>query len=114
MSESCLFCRIISGEIPATIVERTEATVAFRDIAPVSPTHILVVPTTHVANLTAAVDHDPGVVAEVLTAVARIATAEGLTGGYRVVMNTGPDGGQTVDHLHAHLLGGRPHGWPPG
>lgn len=114
MSDFCLFCNIVSGDIPATIVERTEATVAFRDIAPVSPTHILVVPTRHVADLADAITTDPQIVTDVLAAVARIAAAEELTAGYRVVLNTGAEGGQTVDHLHAHLLGGRPHGWPPG
>lgn len=110
----CLFCRIVAGEIPATIVERTEDTVAFRDISPASPTHILVVPTRHVATLDEAVDLDPGIAAALITHVARIARAEGLGAGYRVVINTGRFGGQTVDHLHAHLLGGRPHTWPPG
>ncbi len=114
MSDSCLFCKIVSGDIPATIVERTETTVAFRDIAPVSPTHVLVVPTTHVPNLADAIDVDPQIVTEVLAHCARIAAAEGLAGGYRVVINTGPDAGQSVDHLHAHVLGGRPHSWPPG
>lgn len=114
MSDGCLFCKIVSGDIPATIVERTETTVAFRDIAPVSPTHILVVPTSHVPNLAEAVTADPKIVSDVLAACARIAAAESLDGGYRVVINTGPLAGQTVDHLHAHLLGGRPHTWPPG
>lgn len=110
----CLFCRIVAGEIPATIVERTEATVAFRDIAPASPTHVLVVPTRHVETLDDAVATDPAIPGVLLAACVRIAQAEGLDAGYRVVINTGRLGGQTVDHLHAHLLGGRSHGWPPG
>ena len=114
MSDTCLFCKIVSGDIPATIVERTETTVAFRDIAPVSPTHVLVVPTRHVADLADAIDADPQIVTEVLAHCARIAVAEGLADGYRVVINTGPDAGQSVDHLHAHVLGGRAHSWPPG
>lgn len=111
---ACLFCRIVAGTIPATIVERTESTVAFRDITPVSPTHILIVPTTHVADLDEAVETDPTIVAAVLSHASAIAGAEGLSGGYRLVINTGADGGQTVDHLHVHLLGGRHHTWPPG
>ncbi len=110
----CLFCRIVAGDIPATIVDRTDDTVAFRDIAPVSPTHILVVPTRHVADLGDAVATDPGIVTAVLAHCARIAAAEGLQEGYRVVINSGPLAGQTVDHLHAHVLGGRAHLWPPG
>ena len=110
----CLFCKIVTGEIPATIVERTDSTVAFRDITPVSPAHILVIPTTHVANLDEAVAVDPGIVTAVLSRASAVAAAEGLSGGYRVVINTGDDGGQTVHHLHAHLLGGRHHTWPPG
>ena len=110
----CLFCRIVSGQIPATIVESTGATVAFRDITPVSPTHILVVPRTHVADLGDAVAADPAIVTAVLSHAAAIAASQGLSGGYRVVINTGVDGGQTVQHLHAHLLAGRRHTWPPG
>ena len=110
----CLFCRIVAGEIPATIVARTERTVAFRDISPASPTHILVVPTTHVASLDQALDVDPTLAGAVVEQCARLARSEGLGSGYRVVINTGRFGGQTVDLLHAHLLGGRPHSWPPG
>ena len=114
MSEACLFCKIITGEIPATIVDRTETTVAFRDIAPVSPTHVLVVPIRHVATLGEAVDVDPTLAADVIAHCARIARLEGLAEGYRVVINTGWHGGQEVHHLHAHVLGGRRHAWPPG
>ena len=113
-SPDCLFCRIVAGDIPATIVERTERTVAFRDLSPVSPTHVLVIPTTHVANLDEALALDPAIVSEVLGRASALAMTEGLTGGYRVVINTGEDGGQSVHHLHAHLLGGRHHSWPPG
>lgn len=110
----CLFCRIVAGGIPAAIVDRTPTTVAFRDIAPVSPTHILVIPIVHVATLDQAVATDPQIAADVIVQCARIAEAEGLSDGYRVVINTGPNGGQQVGHLHAHVLGGRPHSWPPG
>ena len=110
----CLFCKVVDGTIPATIVERTETTVAFRDIAPVSPTHVLVVPTRHVADLDEAMATDPGIAADLLSQCARVAALDGLVDGYRVVINTRSDGGQTVRHLHAHVLGGRPHAWPPG
>lgn len=110
----CLFCRIVSGEIPATLVAQTADTLAFRDISPAAPTHILVIPKAHYDNLDAAVAADPAVAAAVLTQAAEIAKSEGLAKGYRIVINTGRYGGQTVEHLHAHLLGGRPHSWPPG
>jgi histidine triad (HIT) family protein len=110
----CLFCKIVAGEVPATVVDRTETTVAFRDIAPVSPTHVLVIPTRHVADLDEAVALDPSIAADVITQCARIAEQEGLADGYRVVINTGGLGGQMVHHLHAHVLGGRLHTWPPG
>ena len=113
-STDCLFCRIVAGEIPADVVARTESTVAFRDISPVSPTHILVIPTAHVADLDEAFATNPDIVTQVLGRASAIAASEGLAGGYRVVVNTGPDGGQTVHHLHAHVLGGRHHTWPPG
>lgn len=110
----CLFCRIVAGEIPATIVDQTEDTLAFRDISPASPTHILVIPKQHFANLGDAAATGPEVPGVLLAQCARIAEAEGLVAGYRVVINTGRFGGQTVDHLHMHLLGGRVHAWPPG
>lgn len=114
MTDSCLFCKIVAGEVPATIVERNDTTVSFRDIAPVSPTHILVVPTVHVATLDEAVAVDPQIAADVIAQCARVAELEGLSDGYRVVINTGTLGGQMVHHLHAHVLGGRAHAWPPG
>ncbi len=110
----CLFCRIAAGEIPATIVDETETTLSFRDIAPVSPTHVLTIPKRHVANLAEAVQVDQAIVADVMAQCVRVAQLEGLTSGYRVVVNTGPDAGQEVGHLHAHVLGGRAHSWPPG
>ena len=113
MSESCLFCRIVRKEIPATIVFENEHVVAFRDIHPKAPTHVLVVPRTHVATLDAATD--ARMLGEMQLAAATIARAEGIVeGGYRTVINCGADAGQTVLHVHLHLLGGRKLGWPPG
>ena len=111
---SCLFCRIVAGEVPATVVHETDRTLAFRDITPQAPTHVLVIPRDHHADLAALSDADPGYVAEVVAAAVAVARAEGLDGGYRIVANTGDDGGQTVHHLHVHVLGGRSLGWPPG
>ena len=112
MTDSCLFCRIVRGEIPAKIVREDEHTVAFRDIDPKAPTHILVIPREHVASLDDA--SDPAMVGRLMLAAAEIARAEGITGGYRAVVNTGAGAGQTVFHLHLHLLGGRKLTWPPG
>ncbi|MDH3958647.1 MAG: histidine triad nucleotide-binding protein [Actinomycetota bacterium] len=114
MSADCLFCSIVAGRIPATIVDETETTLAFRDIVPVSPTHILVIPKQHVASLDEAAAVDPGIAADVISRCAHVAGIEGLSEGYRVVINNGPNGGQEVGHLHAHVLGGRAHSWPPG
>jgi histidine triad (HIT) family protein len=106
----CLFCRIVAGEVPATLVAEDERTIAFRDISPQAPTHVLVVPREHHADLAACADADPGLLADVLRAAVAVARAEGLDGGYRVLTNTGSDGGQSVHHLHLHVLGGRPLG----
>ena len=103
----CLFCRIVAGEVPAALVAETERTIAFRDISPQAPTHVLVVPREHHADLAACADADPGLLADVLGAAVAVARQEGLEGGYRVLTNTGPDGGQSVHHLHVHVLGGR-------
>ena len=109
----CLFCRIVAGTIPATLVASTPQAIAFRDIAPQAPVHILVVPRSHLPSLDAA--EDPVLLGAVLALARQVARAEGLAeGGYRCVINTGADGGQTVGHLHLHLLGGRALGWPPG
>jgi len=112
MTDSCLFCRIVRGEIPAKIVREDEHTVAFRDIDPKAPTHILVIPKEHVASLDEATD--PTLVGRLSLAAAEIARSEGITDGYRTVVNTGAGAGQTVFHLHLHLLGGRMLTWPPG
>ena len=106
----CLFCRIVAGEVPATVVAETDRTLAFRDISPQAPTHVLVVPRDHHADLAACTLADPGLLADVLAAAVDVARQEGLDGGYRVLTNTGPDAGQTVHHLHLHVLGGRPLG----
>ena len=113
MSKDCLFCRIAKGEIPADIVMQDDDAVAFRDISPKAPTHILVIPKKHVTSLDAA-DESVDLGALMRTA-ADVARKEGLNdAGYRIVVNTGAHGGQTVDHLHLHLLGGRQMAWPPG
>ena len=109
----CLFCKIAAGQIPATIVYQDDRTVAFRDINPQAPTHVLVIPRTHVPN--AAEAATANVWEAVMSTAARIARQENIHDrGYRLVVNSGADAGQTVDHLHAHVLGGRALAWPPG
>jgi histidine triad (HIT) family protein len=113
MSDSCLFCRIVRKEIPAKIVMENEHVVAFRDIDPKAPTHVLVVPREHVPTLDDATSAP--MLGELLLAAAAIAREEGIVdGGYRAVVNCGADAGQTVFHVHLHLLGGRKLNWPPG
>ena len=110
----CLFCRIVAGAIPATLVHETDRTLAFRDVNPQAPTHVLVIPKAHHQDLAALADADPILLADVLASAVAVARAEQLGEGYRIVTNTGADGGQTVPHLHLHLLGGRSLSWPPG
>ena len=111
----CLFCRIVAGEIPATIVYQNDQVVAFRDITPQAPTHVLVVPRRHIASLSDLGPGDDALVGEMVRAAAGIAKAAGHADrGYRTVFNTNADAGQTVFHIHLHLLGGRKMGWPPG
>ena len=111
----CLFCQIINGELNATIVYQDDHVVAFNDINPQAPTHVLVVPRDHFPDVAALAAAGGGLLDEVVGTAHEIATAEGISdGGYRIVFNTGQDGGQTVGHVHAHLLGGRPMTWPPG
>ena len=113
MSDSCLFCRIVRGEIPAKLVAQDDHCVAFRDVNPQAPTHVLVIPRVHFASLDDVTE--ASVIGEVMLMAAEVARAEGIAdSGYRVVLNTGADGGQSVHHLHAHVLGGRPMRWPPG
>jgi histidine triad (HIT) family protein len=109
----CLFCRIVRGEIPAAKVAENEHCLAFRDIMPQAPVHVLVIPKRHYRSLDEV--PDATVVGEMSLMAQAVARSEGIAAtGYRAVMNTGPDGGQTVGHLHMHVLGGRAHGWPPG
>ncbi|MBE6975198.1 MAG: histidine triad nucleotide-binding protein [Ruminococcaceae bacterium] len=103
----CLFCKIAAGEIPSTKVYEDETILAFRDIAPMAPTHILVIPKAHIPSVDGINGENSAVVAHIFETIPTIAAAEGLTGGYRVVSNCGPDAGQTVHHLHFHILGGR-------
>ena len=113
--ESCLFCRIVGGAIPADVVHDSDAVLAFRDISPQAPSHVLVIPKTHISSLAAAEDEHDSVLGEILRVCRDVAWAEGVSDdGYRIVANTGADGGQTVDHLHVHVLGGRALNWPPG
>ena len=113
MSESCLFCRIVRGEIPAKLVAESPECVAFRDVNPQAPTHVLVVPRLHVASLDSADDAE--LLGRLSLMAAQIARDEGIAEtGYRTVINTGHDAGQSVQHIHLHLLGGRHLSWPPG
>jgi histidine triad (HIT) family protein len=111
----CLFCGIVAGEIPATVVLESPRTVAFSDINPQAPLHVLVIPKEHHPNLAALAKAGDGLLDEVAAQAAEVAAAAGVAeSGYRVVFNTGPEAGQTVPHVHAHVLGGRPMAWPPG
>ena len=115
MSEGCLFCRIVAGEIPSEIVATTDNTVAFRDIQPQAPTHVLVVPKEHITNASDIRSSHAAVVAELFTTAQQVAAAEGVAeSGYRLVFNVGDDALNSVPHLHLHVLGGRQFGWPPG
>ncbi|HEX4815270.1 MAG TPA: histidine triad nucleotide-binding protein [Nonomuraea sp.] len=111
----CLFCRIVAKEIPAEIVHETGRTLAFRDVNPQAPTHVLVIPKEHHATAAALAEADQGLADEVLKTAHAVAEQEQVAdGGYRVVFNTGAGAGQTVFHVHAHVLGGRHLAWPPG
>lgn len=112
---SCLFCRIVAGEIPSTRVHEDDLVIAIRDIAPRAPTHILVMPRAHVASVADLTDADAALSGRLLAVAAALARSEGIADrGYRLVSNVGEWGGQSVDHLHLHLLGGRSMAWPPG
>jgi histidine triad (HIT) family protein len=113
VSNDCLFCRIVRREIPATIIAETDRVLAFRDIDPKAPVHVLVIPKVHMDSTNDVQDFS--IVGELARVAANVARAEGITeSGYRLVVNTNADGGQTVGHLHLHLLGGRAMKWPPG
>jgi histidine triad (HIT) family protein len=115
MNDDCLFCGIVAGDIPANVIAEAEEWVAFRDIHPQAPTHVLVVPRRHVATLDDLREGDEPLTGALVAAAARIARQEGLVeSGYRVVMNCGAGAGQSVFHIHLHLLGGRGFSWPPG
>jgi histidine triad (HIT) family protein len=104
--ENCLFCKIVKGDIPSTKVFEDDRVLAFRDIAPMAPTHILVIPKDHIGSVAEVKGENAAIVAHIFTVIPKIAEAEGLVNGYRVVSNCGPDAGQTVNHLHFHILGG--------
>jgi len=110
----CLFCKIVSGAIPAKRVYEDDHVLAFPDINPQAPEHILVIPKKHIASLAHATPEDAAMLGHLIWAAGEVAREQNLANGYRLVINTGPDGGQTVDHLHVHLLGGRHMTWPPG
>jgi histidine triad (HIT) family protein len=115
MDSDCLFCKIVSGDVPATVVRDRPRTLAFRDINPQAPTHVLVIPREHIESLNDAAPGDEAVLGRLLRLGSKIANQQGIAeNGYRTVINTGPESGQTVWHLHLHILGGRTMNWPPG
>jgi histidine triad (HIT) family protein len=109
---SCIFCAIAAGEIPASLVHESDRFLAFRDLHPVAPVHVLVIPRAHLRNVVELAASDSA--AELLEVVSEVAAAEGVAEGFRLVFNTGAEGGQEVDHVHAHVIGGRQMQWPPG
>lgn len=112
---NCLFCRIIAGEIPAELIHRDDQCVVIRDTNPQAPTHLLVIPRDHLESLDEAARQDEAMLGHLLRTAARLANEQGLNeSGYRTVINTGAGAGQSVFHLHVHVLGGRPMNWPPG
>ncbi|MGI8773097.1 MAG: histidine triad nucleotide-binding protein [Acidobacteriaceae bacterium] len=114
VSMDCLFCKIAAGSIPVQKVFEDDTVVAFTDIHPQAPVHLLIIPRNHIASLAHLSPEDERLLGHMHALAKQIAEEKGLHNGFRTVMNTGPDGGQTVDHLHLHLLGGRPMHWPPG
>ena len=114
MAAKTIFKRIIDKEIPANIVFEDDKCLAFRDTNPQAPVHVLVIPRKEISSLATATDEDSHLLGHLLSTARRLAVDLGLKQGYRVVINSGPDGGQTVEHLHIHILGGRSLGWPPG
>lgn len=113
-TEHCLFCKIIAGQIPSAVVYQDEDVFAFKDINPQAPQHILVIPKRHIADIRELTPQDGPLLANIYTTITKLAHDLNLERGYRVVTNVGPDAGQSVFHLHFHLLGGRTLGWPPG
>jgi histidine triad (HIT) family protein len=114
MASDCLFCRMASGEIPVEKLRDDDLVFAIRDIDPKAPSHVLVIPVAHVASAAELTEDDGPLLGRLFATAASIARDEGLDGGFRLVTNIGPDGGQSVAHLHVHLLGGRSMAWPPG
>ena len=115
MSDDCLFCKIIKSEIPANIVDQSEYALAFRDINPQAPVHILIIPKEHIASCRDLSKENIHYLSEIASLAQKVADKENITeDGYRWVINTGDNGGQTVEHIHLHLLGGRSMTWPPG
>ncbi len=115
MANDCIFCRIAAGDLPADTVLETDELLAFRDVAPQAPVHVLVIPRRHVRSVGTLAPEDEALAGRLLLAARSVAEDEGLLeSGFRVVANTGGDGGQSVDHLHLHVLGGRSLSWPPG
>lgn len=114
MNDDCIFCGVIAGTIPAKVAHRSDALIAIEDIHPQAPTHLLLIPRQHVARVVELDESHADLLVEIFTTATRLARERGLDRGFRVVVNDGPHGGQTVDHLHFHLLGGRPMQWPPG
>ena len=114
MPTNCIFCKIVSGEIPATKVYEDAYSICFPDIDPKAPTHLLLIPKHHIVSHAHATAEHRHILGHLLAAAADIARQEELTNGYRIVINTGEEGGQTVSHLHLHILAGRPLTWPPG
>ncbi len=114
MSQQCIFCRIAAKEVPAGIVYEDGDIVAFRDLSPQAPTHVLVIPKRHVASLSDMVEADALLLGAMMLVAKKVALEAGLAAGYRVVTNIGADAGQSVSHIHLHVLGGRPMSWPPG
>jgi histidine triad (HIT) family protein len=114
MSTDCLFCKIVAGDIPSTKVYETDTVLVFHDINPAAPTHVLVIPKRHVPNISELADADRGLVADLIMAVSAVAAQEGVQDRFRLVSNDGPASGQSVRHLHFHVLAGRALTWPPG
>jgi len=114
MNTDCLFCKILAGEIPANRVYEDEFCIAFPDINPQAPTHLIIIPKEHLASQAKAQAHHKQLLGHLMVTASELARTQKLEKGYRVVVNTGDDGGQTIHHLHLHLLGGRPMHWPPG
>lgn len=111
--EDCIFCKVVAGEIPGDVVLSTDDVVAFRDVAPVAPTHVLVVPRRHAPDAAATAADDPALIGALVAAAAEVARKEGVSD-YRLVLNTGAEAGQSVFHTHLHVLAGRAFTWPPG